>query len=170
MTARIAANYLNSDTRTNATMKTALEDLNKQTKEMLGGEVESELTLVADTVTPTGATHSIDTQADAATDNLATLGQANHPEGRLLLLHCANAARSVVVKHAFGGTGQIMLSEAADLTLNDTTMWLLLIRTGTTWTEVLRSYGNTTRKLPAFAVADKEQAVGCAVRTWANRT
>lgn len=156
MTARIAANYLNNAARQNPEMKQAMEDLNAQLLESPGGNVESTLTIVSGSITPTRGLHSIDTEAAAATDDLTNINQTNHPDGRLFFLRAANSARDVIVKHGAGGTGQILLGDSTDLTLVDTTMWLVLLRSGTTWVEVGRFYGAQTRQLPAPTTANKE--------------
>jgi hypothetical protein len=81
----------------------------------------------------------------------------------------------VVVKHNAGGSGQITLSKGVDLTLFDTTMWLLLRRSGTSWEEVMRSagrhdvpprghiFGLTLSNNGADATNDIDIAVGCAM-------
>jgi hypothetical protein len=112
------------------------------TKELLGAAAETELTLATGSVVPTAGIHSIDTEVDAATDDLTNITQTNHPDGRLLLIHAVNDARTVVVKHAAGGTGQVFLADDADFSLDQSDKWLLLKRTGTTWEEIFRSYGS----------------------------
>jgi hypothetical protein len=142
MTTLPVAGYISNAARTQAEAKQALEDTIAAIGELLGGKVESTLTLASDACTPTGGVHAIDSEAAASTDNLATINQTNAPDGRLLLIRAANAGHVITVKHAAGGTGQILLTDSADLVLQSTKQWLLLKRTGTSWEEVLRSYGD----------------------------
>ena len=119
-------------------MKTALEDQRDFVSEDVGGAAESELTIATGSVTPTLGIHSIDTEADAASDDLTNIVTTNLPDGRLLLIHANNGARDVVVKHNAGGAGQIALQTAADFTLDTTSKWVLLKRTGADWEEIGR--------------------------------
>ena len=103
---------------------------------LLSQDTESELTIAAGSVTPTVSTHSIDTQADAATDNLDTIVTTNLEDGRLLLIRNNNAARLVTVRDAQGGAGQIITASGDNVTLLGTTNYMLLQRRGTDWYEV----------------------------------
>lgn len=118
-------------------------------RQLPGARARAALVLAADAATPTQGTHTIDTEGAAASDDLKWLLQANLPDGALLSIRSADNARDVVVKHAAGGAGQIILADGADFTLADTTMGLFLERVGTTWVEVDRSYGGN--KAAAFA-------------------
>jgi hypothetical protein len=96
----------------------------------------TELTLATDTVTVTAHHHRIDTEADAASDNLATLTAGSGvTDGFLLALKPENAARVVTVKDA---TGNILL-KGGDLILNDAESRLLLIKDGANWYELARN-------------------------------
>ncbi len=112
---------------------------------IVGGAESSELTINSGMVTPTRAVHSVDTELDAATDDLANIVPTSL-SGRFLIIRPENASRDVVVKHAAGGDGQVNLADAADFTMADTTTWLMLERRGTSpssaWYEVARHYGN----------------------------
>jgi hypothetical protein len=104
-----------------------------------GKESIPELTISSGTVTATAAVHVIDTEGDAASDDLDNIDTTNMPEGRLLFLFAANAARTVVVKHEAGGAGQISMLDDADFSIDDGDKWILLIRRGTDWKELTRS-------------------------------
>jgi hypothetical protein len=97
--------------------------------------VSSELTLASDIITVTSSVHTVDTEADAATDNLATIngGRAN----QLLVLSAADSARTVVAKD---GTGNLKLS-GGDFSMDNVEDRLLLISdaAGTTWYELGRN-------------------------------
>ena len=134
--------YISNAARTEGEAKVAFEDLTAATKQIPGsGIAETTLTIATGSITPPGGgpgIFSIDTEAAAAQDDLANIVQTNLPDGSMLLVRPANSARVVTVKHNAGGTGQISLRTLGDFTLGDTTHWLLLKRTGTTWVEVFR--------------------------------
>lgn len=91
----------------------------------------TELTIATGAVTKTQTSHTIDTEADAASDDLDTIsgGTANE----LIWIRANNTARTVVVKHA---TGNIYLRGAADISLDSTEKGLMLFYDGTNWIEV----------------------------------
>ncbi len=88
----------------------------------------TELTIAAGVITPTQVLHTVDTQADAATDDLDTITGA--VDTSLLVLRAANTARTVVVKH---GTGNIYLFGGDDISIEDTETIIVLFRFGTNW-------------------------------------
>ena len=88
----------------------------------------SELTISGGSVTITGTRHTIDTQDDAASDELDTI--SGGVEGMIIALRAANDARTVVVKH---NTGNIWLQGKADINLDDLEDGLLLVYDGTKW-------------------------------------
>lgn len=103
----------------------------------------SELTIASDAVTITAGNNvfSIDTQADAASDDLSTITlDAGGRACRLLILKPENVARVVTVKH---NVGNIQL-KGGDFAMNDANHRLLLYRDGTTWYEIARSSAVTT--------------------------
>lgn len=77
----------------------------------------SELTISSGAVTPTKNWHTIDTQADAASDDLDTLTTTNATDGFILILRANNDARTVVIKH---NTGNIYCERGDDILLDDT--------------------------------------------------
>jgi hypothetical protein len=132
-------------------MKTAFEDWLASTKQLPGaGGAASILTIASDQVTPTTGVHLLETQGAASTDNLAQILQTNMPEGSLLFLSLNQASHQVVVKHAAGGTGQILLVNSVDFTLTSTPTTLVLRRFGTNWQEVGRWFGDATAAHRAF--------------------
>jgi len=133
--------YISNAARTEGEVKQALEDLVAGTRQVPGaGQVELAATIAGGSITPAGGGGIlvIDTEAAATTDDLANLITTNYPDGSCLLIRNSNAARFVVVKHLAGGAGQITLDRSADYTLDDTKKWLLLVRRGSDWYEVLR--------------------------------
>ena len=94
----------------------------------------SELTIAAGAVTVTAKYHVIDTESDAASDDLDTVSGGN--VGDLLILQAADAARTVVVKNA---TGNLNLA-GSDFSLTHTADNIVLIRrTAGAWSEISRS-------------------------------
>jgi len=98
----------------------------------------SELTISSGNITPIGGIHSVDTESDAATDDLANILTTNLPDESLLYIRANNTARTVVIKHVATGAGQINLADSADLSLDDDLKWVLLQRRGADWFEVFR--------------------------------
>jgi len=74
---------------------------------------KGELTISSGAVTVTGVSHTIDTESDAATDDLDTInGMA---DGQILVIRPANTDRTVVLKH---NTGNIITGSGSDLSLD----------------------------------------------------
>jgi len=141
MTAFPAAGYISTPARTEGEQKTALEDFLATTKQIPGTQAVSTKTIASGAITPDRGMHAVDTEAAAASDDLDTINTTNLPDGFHLLIFSADNARNVVVRHNQGGAGKILLADAANLTLDDTTQWLLLRRAGSEWLEVDRGYG-----------------------------
>jgi len=98
----------------------------------------TELTLAADTITPTQALHRLDTEADAASDNLVTITADAAKIGRLLFLRVENAARVVTVK----STGNIRIKDG-DLVLDDVDKFIVLMQhNATQWVELSRNFNS----------------------------
>jgi hypothetical protein len=90
-------------------------------------------TISAGDITATSTYHLVDTEAAAATDDLATIG-GNLAIGTILVLRAADSARTVVVKD---GT---YLKLAGDCTLDNSEDTIVLICTAAgTWNELCRS-------------------------------
>lgn len=73
----------------------------------------TELTIAAGAVTVTQTPHKLDTESDAATDDLDTISGGG--EGKIIIIEPADDARTVVVKNA---TGNIRNSSGADVSLD----------------------------------------------------
>lgn len=136
-----ASGYLSNASRTEGEFQSAIEAFLEATKQVPGaGVTEPTLSIATGILTPTAGfgIFTVDTEGATSSDDLTTIVQTNHPDGSMLLVRCASAARRVTVKHAVGGTGQISLSSAGDFTLGDPRHWLWLKRTGTLWEEIAR--------------------------------
>jgi hypothetical protein len=99
-----------------------------------GMKAGAELTIAAGAITLTENTHAVDTQADAASDDLDTIAAGPVPDGALVMLHAADGARTVVLKH---GTGNIQIQGGGDLALDDANKSVLLRRDGATFRDVV---------------------------------
>lgn len=115
----------------------------------------STLSLAADAMTVTKSLHAVDTEAAAATDNLATINAgAGVGAGHLLILYAANIGRVVTVKD---GAGNIALA-GGDFALDSAKKSMLLRYDGAVWVEIAagRSFG-----LPSIAgITDGQILIG----------
>ncbi len=137
-------NFPSTSAISSANDSSPFEDLLNAVKQLPGGNDISELTISSGNVTPTTGIHTIDTESDAASDDLTNILTTNLPAGSLLILSAADAARTVVVKHNAGGAGQISLSGGEDFSLDDDEKVLIVSRRGANWTEVGRFEGSVT--------------------------
>ena len=94
-----------------------------------------ELTISSGAVTRTQVYHTIDTESDAASDDLDTINGGT--EGDIIVIRAEDQTRSVVVK---SGVGNIVLKTGMDETLNDIDDHLALICDGTNWHDIVTSY------------------------------
>jgi len=148
MTTLPSAGYLSDALRTQAEVKTALEAFLAGTRQLIGaGGAVTTLTIASGSITPTTGAHIVGTEGAAVADDLANIAQTNLPDGSLLFLSALSSLQVVILKHGAGGTGQLALADAADLSLIDPTMVVLFRRMGTLWAEVDRFYGNQAAAL-----------------------
>lgn len=119
----------------------------------------SELTIAAGAVTPTANYHIIDTQGNAATDDLTTIVTTNVEDGAVLVLQPAADNRTVVVVHdATPSAGAIVTADGKDVALADIEDMIVLKRRGTFWEEVSR----TGRRYPAGTTVQTQMATSVA--------
>lgn len=83
---------------------------------------EAELTIADGAITVTQFRHTVDTEGDAGSDDLATINGG--ASASIIVLRAENDGRTVVVKH---NTGNIWLLGGADITLDDVEDGILLI-------------------------------------------
>lgn len=91
-----------------------------------------ELTIAAGVVTATQTYHTIDTEADAATDDLDTINGGS--EGDIVILRTTTTARVVTVKD---GTGNILIE--GDFVLTNSQDTITLLHNGSFWIENSRA-------------------------------
>lgn len=121
---------INGELITAAIWNTDLTDNITAIHDIVSVGASTELTISSGAITVTAGNHTVDTEGDAASDNLDTIngGTANN----FVLLRAENTARTVVIKH---GTGNVYLNGAADFDLSGN-MTLLLFYDGTNWSDV----------------------------------
>jgi hypothetical protein len=136
------ANAINQGAR-----KTWVEGLRSFVREMLGGADEENLVLAADTITPTVAMCTVDTEGGAATDNLANALQTNHPEGRPLRIRAFDPAHVVTIKHNAGGAGLFLMADGVDFVLDSRSEFIEFVRDGNNWQENFRSRANRVARV-----------------------
>lgn len=102
----------------------------------------TELTIASDAITATQTLHRIDTESNAATDDLSTINGGTG--GQILVIRAEHTDRTVVVK---SGTGNI-LTGGADITLDDTSKYIMLVYDGdlSKWVIIGGSGGGTSAK------------------------
>lgn len=124
------------------TLKQYLEDVVAVAKELPGAAAETELTIATGVITVTGAAHSVDTEADAGSDDLTNALNIGVEDGHFLELSLENDARLVAIQHEAGGAGQFSLRYGQDLVLRSTKQFVRFrLDTGATpdtWREIAR--------------------------------
>jgi hypothetical protein len=98
------------------------------------GTESRELTISSGAITPTKNYHTVDTEGNAASDDLDTVVGTYFFAGDELTLRSENSARTVVLKD---GTGNLAL--AGDFSLNSTSDTIKLLYNGSSWQEICRS-------------------------------
>lgn len=113
-------------TLTSSDMNTHVRDNLNFLKANIALGAASELTISGGIVTKTQSYHTIDTEGDGATDDLDTINGGS--AGDVLIFSPNHTDRTVVVKT---GTGNILCD--ADITLDTSTEYVVLIYDGTNW-------------------------------------
>lgn len=171
MTAFPAAGDVQNAANTVPQQKTIFEAWLAATKQLPGAAAETELTIAAGVIVPTGFQHRVDTEADAAADNLDQIALTNLPDGAEIRLVPENAARVPTLRHLNGtgtpGTdGEMVLTNDENFALDHAGKWIRLRRKGTQWIEVVRStvfgrrVGATADAAALRTLGDIQQATG----------
>ena len=95
----------------------------------------TELTIASGAITATGSLHLVDTEGDAASDDLVTINGGT--TGSRLILRSADPSRDTTLKDYTGSSGNLFL--AGDFTLTSTMDTITLIKLGSNWFELSRS-------------------------------
>lgn len=122
----------------------------------------TELTIASGAVTANANFYRVDTEGDAASDDLDTITVGSEvADGFLLFLRAENAARTVVIKH---NTGNILCVGNNDISLDDSHDWVLLIYDGnlTKWLATFLTPPSQTRRF-LVPVTGKNTATSAAL-------
>jgi len=119
-----------TDIYTAAQFNTNVRDNENYLKANIGLDAAVELTIATGSVTKTKAYHSIDTEGDAASDELDDIQGGS--EGDVIFIRAANAARTVIIRDGTAGTDNLDL-HGHDIYLTDTDQIVCLIHDGTNW-------------------------------------
>lgn len=111
---------------TSSDMNTYIRDNQNALKANIALGAASELTISGGVVTKTQSYHTIDTESDGASDDLDTINGGS--EGDIIIVRAEHADRTIVLKD---GTGNLDLD--ADITLDDTNEFAILIYDGSNW-------------------------------------
>jgi len=102
-------------------------------------EEAEELTIADGVIEKTQSHHTVDTESDAASDDLISINGGG--EGEILLIRPADGARTIVLKH---GVSNIWIPGGIDITLDDASDYALLIFDGTNWCAIAGSGGGAS--------------------------
>lgn len=133
-----------------------LEEVRDAIAELGGAVAVQALTLSGTTITPADGASSVITvdTGGPATGTLSTIALTNTHSGQIIRLSMANASRVVTVDNGAGGSGQIITVDGADFDLDALDKWIELELSGTSWTEIARSFGNSPYEVQDhFAIA-----------------
>ena len=122
----------------------------------LAGRDWTELTIAAGVITPTQLFHTIDTEADAASDDLVTItAVAGSDNRRLLIVTNADITRTVNIKTT-GNIKHVSNDDVLPLTLAGFDFVVLVQDSDTTWSVVshtlLSSYASTNVEMNTFDI------------------
>lgn len=121
----------------------------------------TELTIATGAVTVTQSYHSIDTESDAASDDLDTINGG--VAGDVLYIFANNDARTVVVKN---GTGNILTYDGNDISLDEDHKVIELLFNGTNWRVVGVVGGGSGSTLSGFSVGKTDVGSALAAGAW----
>lgn len=100
---------------------------------------DTELTIASGVVTAVQSYHMVDTESDGGTDDLDGIDGTS--EGDVVIIFPADAARTIVAKHAASpGSGKALnLAGGVDFTMDEDDDFLMLLDDGTVLQEISRS-------------------------------
>lgn len=100
-----------------------------------------ELTISSGSITVTASNHRVDTESDAASDDLSTI--VGGADGEILIIRPQDDARTIVIKH---GVGNISTQSGQDITLDDTDKSAMLRYDAvkTEWLEICSAGSSTS--------------------------
>jgi hypothetical protein len=108
----------------------------------------TELTIASGAITVTQGFHTVDTESDAATDNLDTINGV--AAGQIVYLKAADAARDVVLTN---GVGNVYTPAGSSVTLSNTTQGLAVMGDGTNVFVLGAPVSEAVKHLPVVSVS-----------------
>ena len=125
-----------------------LHQLRDAVSQLVGAKAETTLTIASGAITVTVGKHLIDTEGEAATDDLFTINGLDN--GNNLRLRLVDSARHVVIKSVANG-GQFFSADGNDLELTDSSQWVEMERiSGTNWRELYFHRGDQKSQWRAY--------------------
>jgi len=122
--------WANGNTIPEGDLNTHVRDNLAYLKANIGLDAAVTLTIASGSVTKTKAYHSLDTEGDAASDELDNIQGGS--EGDVIFLRAESAARTVILKDGVAGGDNLDL-HGHDIYLTDTDQIVCLIHDGTNW-------------------------------------
>lgn len=125
-------------------------------KQLPGGAAAPNVEIASGVIAPTTSLVIVDVQGGSAggltTDDLDQIVPTNMPDGAVICVRSRAAGRSIVVRHAQGGAGQIFTADGVNLQLSDPSQaWFGVLAPGrASWTELHRSWGNNKTALKSW--------------------
>ncbi len=103
----------------------------------IGTGSNGELTIASGAITVTSTRHAVDTEGNNSTDNLDNINGGD--AGDWLMLNAASSSRTIVVRDASIGGGNIALAGDASFSMINIRDRIFLVWSGTLWCEISRS-------------------------------
>jgi len=163
-----AAGYLTDTARLQTEFRSGFDNFLAATKQLPGAEAPSVLVIDTGSVTPTSATHSIDTEAATPADDLTNIALTHISDGHLLIVWAESPSRIVTLKHNAGGVGRMILFDGQDAVLDGTGKSVAFQRVGTDMVERWRS-GFVEPLPPTLMRTDQTNSGMSSRQSWPKR-
>lgn len=136
--------------RPNASIGELLNAWLEATRQLVGAAPEAVHTIAGGAVAPTAGFVRVDTEGESDLDDLDRISPAGYGDGAVIEISVVDGARAVRVRHAQGGSGQILLVTPTPLLISSRTQLLRLHLGGSNWREIDRAYGSQTADARAY--------------------
>jgi hypothetical protein len=133
---------LTSGATTEAEFQGAIGALYDYIQELVTGATPELNDIVLGEITPTSTFITVDTENDTSSDDLDNILFTNIGP-KVIFVRSLSSARSVVLKHLAGGSGQLYLHGEADVTINNVNKLIVLYYNvaSSRWEELWRNWG-----------------------------
>ena len=132
---------LSNAANTKAQQKAFFEALRDTISSLLGGADPEGVEIASGVVQPVASLIVVDTEGQAADDDLDRVDYANMHQNNILVLRVADAGRVVTIKNNAGGDGSFRMLDDADRVMDKARFYSLFIRDGNLWVEAFRGFG-----------------------------